>query len=261
MSKNQSPNQNQKRKGADVRVEGTGKTVVEAQADALAKLEELIGPFDRSEVEVEVISEGSKGFLGMGSAEAKVEAWMPGDEEEEPVEELGEEEEEQLPEAGGAAAEEFVPAGPEAEARLEEFLSRVLGGLGLDATVTVADEYESLVGNITGDDLGLFIGRHGQTIDAVQYLANIIVFRGLEGRKRVVVDAEDYRERRTEVLRALADRAASEVLRGRRQYELKPMSAAERRIVHVYLQDREGIETLSEGKEPFRRVIITRGGE
>ena len=245
-----------------MRVKGTGKTVVEAQADALAKLEELIGPFDRSEAEVEVISEGSKGFLGMGSAEARVEAWIAGDEEEEQATETWEEEEESQGQVLGEAApeEEFVPAGAEAEGRLEDYLKRVLAGLGLEATVTVADEYEALVGNITGDDLGLFIGRHGQTIDAVQYLANIIVFRGLEGRKRVVVDAEDYRERRQDVLRALADRGAGEVLKGRESYELKPMSAAERRIVHLHLQDRQGVETVSEGKEPFRRVIIVPAG-
>jgi spoIIIJ-associated protein len=246
-----------------MKVEGTGKTIVEAQADALAKLEELIGPFDRSEVEVVVIAEGSKGFLGMGSAVAKVEAWMPGEEDKQIPEDLWEEEPEEEINHGNHAApavEVFEPAGAEAEARLEDYLSRVLTGLGLPATVTVADEYESLVGNITGDDLGLFIGRHGQTIDAVQYLANIIVFRGLDTRKRVVVDAEDYRERREDVLKSLAERGANEVLRGKRQYELKPMSAAERRIVHLHLQDRDDVETISEGKEPFRRVIITRGG-
>ena len=130
--------------------------------------------------------------------------------------------------------------------------------LGLEASVNITDRGEELVADLVGDDLGLFIGRHGSTLDAVQYLANIIVFRGLEGRKRVIIDAEDYRDRREEVLRSLAERAASEVMKGKMEYEMKPMSAAERRIIHIHLQDREGIVTTSEGREPFRRVIITR---
>ena len=228
----------EKRNAADARVVGTGKTVVEAQADALAKLEEVAGPFRKDEVELVVLSEGSKGFLGMGSAMAEVEASLPGPEaapQPEYFDEVVVDEPQPFRSERAGMEEDFQLAGAEAEARLEEFLKRVLEGIGLDATVVVADEYEALVGNITGDDLGLLIGRHGQTIDAIQYLANIAVFRGLDERKRVVVDAEDYRERRAEVLKSLAERAASEVLKGKAEYELKPMSAAERRIIHLHL--------------------------
>lgn len=255
-------NQNQKRNTAEARVVGSGKTVVDAQADALAKLEAVAGPFRKDEVELIVLSEGSKGFLGMGSALAEVEASLPGPDAGQPEPEYFDEaivdEPQPFRNEQAVREEDFQPAGAEAEERLEDFLRRILDGIGLDASVVVADEYETLVGNITGDDLGLLIGRHGQTIDAIQYLANITVFRGLDVRKRVIVDAEDYRERRAEVLKSLAERGASEVLKGRSQYELKPMSAAERRVIHLYLQDREGIETISEGNDPFRRVIITR---
>lgn len=248
-----------------MKVVGSGKTVVEAQADALAKLEELAGPFKKGEVELVVLAEGSKGFLGMGSAMAQVEASLPSEDDVKQTPAYIEEEESE-PEPQPFTVEpaqrdeQFEPAGAEAEARLEEYLSRVLEGMALDASVIVADEYEALVGNITGDDLGLLIGRHGQTIDAVQYLANIIVFRGLDTRKRVIVDAEDYRERRNDVLKGLAERGASEVLKGKPRYELKPMSAAERRIIHVHLQERKGVETISEGNEPYRKVVITRSG-
>ncbi|MCL4310234.1 MAG: protein jag [Actinomycetota bacterium] len=255
-------NQNQKRNAAEAKVIGSGKTVVEAQADALAKLEAVAGPFRKDEVELIVLSEGSKGFLGMGSAMAEVEASLPGPEASQPEPEFFDEvladEPQPFMTERAEKEEDFQPAGAEAEARLEEFLRQILEGIGLEASVVVADEYEALVGNITGEDLGLLIGRHGQTIDAIQYLANIAVFRGTPDRKRVVVDAEDYRERRAEVLKSLAERGASEVLSGKPQYELKPMSAAERRVIHMYLQDRKGIDTISEGSDPFRRVIITR---
>ena len=256
-------NQNPKRKSAaEMKVVGSGKTVMEAQADALAKLEEAAAEtFRKDEVEFLVLSEGSKGFLGMGSALAQVEASLPG-EDEEPAGGYGTESAGagglEPDESYGEAEEDFEPAGPEAEARLEELLGAILSGMALDATVAISDGYSTLVGNISGDDLGLLIGRHGQTIDAIQYLANIIVFRGMPSRKRVIIDAEDYRERRNDVLVGLAERAAAEVLKGKHRYELKPMSAAERRIIHVHLQDRKGIQTESEGNEPFRFVVVTR---
>ncbi|MHB0914703.1 MAG: RNA-binding cell elongation regulator Jag/EloR [Thermoleophilia bacterium] len=226
-----------------VRADGEGKTTSEAYAKAMASLEAQVGEFDVEDVDVAVISEGSKGFLGMGSTVARVEVsiTVEGD--------AGEEE----PGDDGT-----FDAGPEISGRLEAYLGEVLSGIGIEADIRIADRGEEVIANVEGDDLGLFIGRHGQTMDAVQYLANVIIFRNVENRKRIVIDAEDYRGRRTEILHGLADRGAKEVSQGRRQYELKPMSAAERRIVHVYLQDREGIQTASDGREPFRHVVITR---
>ncbi|MBI5869844.1 MAG: Jag N-terminal domain-containing protein [Actinobacteria bacterium] len=237
---------------------GEGKTIEDAEVDALEKLEEITGALMPDQVVYKVISEGSKGFLGMGSAMAQVEA---------SVKSYGEAETGSPDSPAGVAGEvaespavPSVPLSPEAEDRLTELLEKVSDGLGLEATVKVTDRGEEVAAELIGEDLGLFIGRHGSTMDAVQYLANIIVYRGLEDRKRIIVDAEEYRERREEVLRSLADRAASEVMKGKGVYEMKPMSAAERRIVHIHLQERNGIETSSEGREPFRRVIISRAG-
>ena len=253
--------ENQKRNGdEELRAVGEGKTMAEAETDAFAHLQEIAGSCEWDQVEFEVISEGSKGFFGMGTAMARVEARLtgagPGGARS--GESVGES---TGPASSGVISEEGGPApeaSQEAEARLRELLEKVAESLGLEATVNVSDRGEELMADLIGDDLGLFIGRHGSTLDAVQYLANIVVYRGLEGRKRVIIDAEDYRDRREEVLRSLADRAVSEVMKGKLEYEMKPMSAAERRIIHIHLQEREGIETASEGREPFRRVIITR---
>lgn len=244
-------NSSQKRNGAEIKASAEGKSVSEAYSKALTKLEELAGePFDREEAEVIVISEGSKGFLGMGSTQAKVEVRLHT--------EGGPVGEEEGPETRADSAEQAASS-EEARARLQEYLERVLDSLGLEGSVELTEKDDELIGKVDGTDLGLFIGRHGQTMDAVQYLANVIVYRKLPLRKRVTIDAEDYRDRRAETLQALADRGAGEVLKGKQRYELKPMSAAERRIVHLHLQEREGVETLSEGNEPYRRVVIVRG--
>lgn len=248
--------ENQKGNGADMKAVGEGKNVKEAEIDALEKLEEITGALMPDDVEYEVISGGSKGFLGMGSAMAQVEARVKGYGEEETS--ASDSAVAEVKEEVASQEEPSVPFSPIAEARLKELLENVAAGLGLEATVKITDRGEEVVADLVGDDLGLFIGRHGSTMDAVQYLANITVFRGLEDRKRIIVDAEEYRERREEVLRSLADRAASDVMKGKGEYEMKPMSAAERRIVHMHLQERSGIETSSDGREPFRRVIVTR---
>lgn len=231
-----------------------GKTVSEAYSRALSRLEELAGaPFDREEAEVIVISEGSKGFLGMGSSMAKVEVRLPGDAPEAPESEAVTETA-SSPEEAAAMAE----ASAEARERLTELLEKVIVALGIEGKAIISETTDELIGKIDGPDLGLFIGRHGQTMDSVQYLANVIVYRQLGERKRIVIDAEDYRERRAETLQALADRGAAEILKGKSRYELKPMSASERRIVHMHLQDRDGVETISEGNEPYRMVVIVR---
>lgn len=249
--------ENKKSNGNVLTARGEGKTLQEAKSIALEKLEAQVGQLDPDKVEIIVMSEGSKGFLGMGSAMARVEVRMPGvkiaDEKTESNAKMDSG-------SGAVVTRSTAKVSPEAEARLRELLEKVIDSMGLDASVSITDGDEEIIANIAGDDLGLFIGRHGQTMDAVQYLSNIITFRGLDERKRIVIDAEDYRDRRVEVLESMADRGASDVLKGKNDYELKPMSAAERRIVHMYLQDRDGIETFSEGREPFRRVIITRSG-
>jgi spoIIIJ-associated protein len=140
---------------------------------------------------------------------------------------------------------------------LEELLEEVADGLGLDVEVEVQEADGVLRGNLRGDDVGLFIGRRGQTIDAVQHLAQRIVFREGPSPVRVVIDADGYRERRAESLRADAERAAEEALSSGQSVELEPMGASERRIVHEYLRERGGVETHSEGDEPARRLVVT----
>jgi spoIIIJ-associated protein len=140
---------------------------------------------------------------------------------------------------------------------LAELLEEVTAGLGLDVDVEVEEHPGLLRGRIVGDDVGLFIGRRGQTIDAVQHLAQRIVFPDGPSSTRVEVDADGYRERRAELLRADADAAADEALREGRAVELDPMPASERRIVHEHLRDRGGIETHSEGDEPERYLVVT----
>ena len=111
---------------------------------------------------------------------------------------------------------------------------------------------------ISGDDLGLLIGRHGATIDALQYIAAIVVNGDRHHRRQVIVDAEGYRERRETALKSLADRTAQKVVRESAAITLKPMSAAERKVVHLHLKDHPRVETVSEGQEPFRAVVISR---
>jgi spoIIIJ-associated protein len=152
-------------------------------------------------------------------------------------------------------------ATPEAAEALQELLERVRDALGLRADVEVAHAEGSLTGTLEGENLGLFIGRHGATIDAVQHLAQRIVLPPrLDPPVRVVVDAEGYRGRREEGLRRQADEAVEETLRFDRPAALDAMSAAERKVVHQYLADRDDVQTHSEGDEPERHLVVTRTG-
>lgn len=153
-------------------------------------------------------------------------------------------------------AEELDPA-----AALEELLEEVADGLGLDVAVDVQEDEGVLMGSLQGEDVGLFIGRRGQTIDAVQHLAQRIVFPEGPSPVRVVVDADGYRERRVETLQADAEQAAEEAQRSGLPVELEPMPASERRIVHEYLRERGGVETHSEGDEPERRLVVSPLGD
>jgi len=141
--------------------------------------------------------------------------------------------------------------------RVRELLRRVTAHLGLRASVDVEEDEEVLRAAISGSELGLLIGRRGQTIDALQFLCAQAAYRGAGERKRVVVDAGGYRERREASLRRQADRSIADALRYGRPVELDAMTAQERRSVHVYLRDRTDVETHSEGDEPFRRIVIT----
>ncbi|MEN3282622.1 MAG: spoIIIJ-associated protein [Solirubrobacteraceae bacterium] len=145
------------------------------------------------------------------------------------------------------------------EDTVREVLEEVIAGLGLDGTVVVERDQEVVTGTVNGEDLGLFIGRHGQTIDAVQHLIfRIALTRGAgdEGDLRVVIDAEGYRARRAEALQRVADQAAEDARRSGRPVALDAMTASERKLVHEYLRDRGGVETYSEGEEPDRHLVV-----
>ncbi|HEV2858784.1 MAG TPA: RNA-binding cell elongation regulator Jag/EloR [Solirubrobacterales bacterium] len=141
--------------------------------------------------------------------------------------------------------------------RAQELVEGVLDELDLDGEVVVEEDEERILLTIEGeDDYGLLIGKRGQTIDALQLLCYQAAFRGMRERKRVIVDAAGYRERRRETLESRADRAAEQALSNNSVIEMDPMSAQERRVVHERLKERSGIETYSEGDEPRRCVIV-----
>jgi spoIIIJ-associated protein len=215
-------------------VEAEGETVGEAKWTALRELERRYPGLDKSSVRFAVVSEGERGLLGVGYAPAKVIASVES--------------------VANAASAEEEPGSP--AALLRELVERIAVSLGAPVAVAIEEDDETLTARLSGPDLGLVIGKHGQTIDAIQYLANAIVWRGLEDRKSVVVDAAGYRDRRRASLEQLADRAAGEARAARKDVSLEPMSAVERKIVHLHLQDREDVETTSEGTEPNRYVVV-----
>jgi spoIIIJ-associated protein len=141
--------------------------------------------------------------------------------------------------------------------RVVAIIERVLDELDLDADVEVSDTEAEILAEIDGDDdLGVLIGRRGQTLDALQLLCYRAAFRGGSERRRVTVDAAGYRQRRRELLSEEAEIAAERAVRNREQVRLEPMSASERRMVHDVLKDRSDVETFSEGDDPDRRVVV-----
>ena len=141
--------------------------------------------------------------------------------------------------------------------RVRELIEGILDELDLEGEVEIREDDDAIEATIEGeDDYGLLIGKRGQTIDALQLLCYQAAFRGMRERKRVLLDAAGYRERRREVLTGRADRAAEQALEGDCTVQMDPMSSQERRIVHEHLKERAGIETYSEGDEPRRCVIV-----
>jgi spoIIIJ-associated protein len=141
--------------------------------------------------------------------------------------------------------------------RVRALLERIVEELGLEAEVSVSEDDGEIRGAVDGEDVGLLIGRHGQTIDAVQLLCYQAAFQGRQERKRVTVDAAGYRQRQGEALQRRADLAAEDALREGRAIEMDPMGPNERRVVHEHLRDRPEIETHSEGDEPNRFVVVS----
>lgn len=144
----------------------------------------------------------------------------------------------------------------EAAERVRELLERILDEADIDGDVEIREDEDTITGTFEGEDMGPLIGHHGQTIDAIQHIAYRVAFRGSGDRKRLVIDAAGYRDRRANALRASADQAALAAVHERRPVRLDPMSALERKVVHEHLKTRHDVETYSEGEEPSRRLVV-----
>lgn len=224
-----------------------------------------------------VLDEGSSGFLGIGARDARIQVEVPEgaaapstDQDVAPVvaPEYGTplQGESELEET--AAITEPAPIDDNAAAPSEEapddlivavdgIVTELLEKMGFDATVDAYDAGEVVKVDIATKETGLLIGQKGETIDAVQYLLNVIVYRTRPFFKRIVVDTEGYRQRRVEAIQGMAHRTARRAQREKRSLNLPPMAAAERRVVHLYLQENPHVSTSSEGDEENRRVVIT----
>ncbi len=265
----------------------TGKTIDEAIENALTQL-----GLDRDNVSVQVLAQAKSGFLGIGAtpakvevtyeapdpapkvalssasrskpkakpvpkAEPKAEAPKPAPKAEAPKAEQPKERKPKV-EKTPVAPKEFAPAAPgSVEEKIEQFLKGLLERMGSDAVPHAwkADENTYMV-ELTGEDLGYLIGRRGDTLDALQHLANYTINHGIEGHIRINVDAENYRQKREESLRRYAQKKAQQVLKAHRRTTLEPMNAYERHVIHATLQDTDRITTYSVGTEPNRRVVI-----
>ena len=219
-------------------VEATGETVGEAKWAALRELEKLHPGLDKGAVRFQVVSEGERGLLGVGYAPARVVALV--DDE---------------------VAQGSTDGDSKLAADVRDLLERITAGIGVRCRIDILEDEETVTATCSGSNLGLLIGKHGQTIDAIQYLANAIVWRSRpDDRKEVVVDAAGYRERRRAALESLAVRSAEEALATHSSVDLEPMTAVERKTVHLRLKSFDGVETGSEGTEPNRYVVITPAG-
>ncbi|OXS56662.1 protein jag [Cohnella sp. CIP 111063] len=196
----------------------SGKTIEDAVRSGLAQL-----GVKEDRVNVKVLEQPSKGLFGLiGAKEAKVEL-------------------------------ELLPDGVE---EAIAFLREVSGAMELTVSVERVDENDAVRINITGSDLGILIGRRGQTLDSLQYLTNIVANRHSDRHLRIVLDAEQFRERRRQTLEALSERMAMKVVRTRKEVVLEPMTSQERKIIHSRLQSNPNVKTYSQGDEPNRRIVI-----
>ena len=199
-------------------VEKTAKTVDDAVDQAIAEL-----GISRDEIDIEIIDQPTKGFLGLlGAKPARVKVMV-----------------------------KDTPA-----RRVRTIMSDILSTMDLNAKMNIAEKDNTVIINLEGDNLGILIGRRGETLDALQYLINLSVNKNLESRRKFILDIEGYRQRREETLKKLAQKLADKATQRGRNVVLEPMNSLERRIIHTALQGRDDISTFSEGEEPYRKIII-----
>lgn len=251
----------------------SAKTVDDAITEALIQL-----GVTSDRLEYEVIEKGSSGFLGIGMKQAVIEArrkpepvaevkeeTIPVEEVKpsvvkeqvsEPVQEKQEEKAEEEP--ARKKATELAEVSDEAIKAVEAFLNDTLKAMDMDVEiVSEVDSEGALSVEMKGSNMGILIGKRGQTLDALQYLANRVANKHQDGYVRVKLDTENYRARREETLRHLAKNIAFKVKRTRRAVSLEPMNPYERRIIHSALQSDPAVSTHSEGEEPYRKVVVT----
>ena len=250
-------------------VEKTAKTVEEAVAAALSELN-----ITAEEAVIEVLEEGKKGLFGFFGKDAKVRVTAKEVVVEETVVETAAPEaapvvetvvETVVKEEAPVATEERVAREPkkfvvsdESVAKAREFLQKVFNAMKIDVVMEkfVNKNDGTVTFKLHGADMGILIGKHGQTLDSLQYLTNLVANKNSAERVRVIIDVEDYRDRRIETLNRLAYRLADKVKRSGERVALEPMNPHERKIIHMALQNDRRVTTLSEGDEPFRHVVI-----
>ena len=247
-------------------IEVSAKTIEEATSQATAQIESQ----GRVVTSVKVLEEPSKGFLGFGKKDALVRVYFEEGtaeniavaEEVVPVVETVTEsmvdtvetENTEIPvvvEDGITKAEQDFIADTG-----KEFLLGMFGKMGLSVQIEKLTTKDKITFQVHGEDLGILIGKHGQTLDAIQYLTNLVANKEVRRRCQIVVDVENYRSRREETLIQLAHRLGAKVRRTRQKIALEPMNAFERKIIHLALQNEKNIKTDSEGQEPYRHIVI-----
>ncbi len=201
-------------------IQVSGKT----EDDAIASALEQLG-LSRDDVSIEIIERAKSGFLGIGASPAviKVSYEKPDSQQE----------------------------------KVEKFLKGLLEHMDVDANIAFVESERGLGVNLTGDNMGVIIGRHGETLDAIQHLTNYATNRGVDKRTYISIDAENYRSKREDSLTHLAEKMAAKAIKYRRNMALEPMNSYERHVIHSALQDFEGVATSSTGMEPNRRVVVT----
>ena len=199
-------------------IEISAKTVEDALTEALVKLGTT-----SDNVEYEVIEKGSTGFLGIGSKPAVIK----------------------------------VRKKCTTEDNIREFLGKVFSAMDLEVEIIITNEDNNYAVDLKGEDMGVLIGKRGQTLDSLQYLTNLAVNKNVEEHVKVKIDTEDYRNRRKETLENLAKNIAYKVKRTKRAVSLEPMNPFERRVIHSALQNDKFVTTHSEGEEPYRHVVVT----
>lgn len=236
----------------------SGKTIDDAIAEGLTRLSA-----SKEQVQVQILQQPSKGFLGLfGAKPAKVELTLLSSKPtvqipSSPAVPVSLEDRSTASPSITEIADKEGSASTHSHDEAIQFVKEIGQSIGLELEVDIKRNRDGYTMNISGNDLGLLIGRRGQTLDALQYLVNIVANRYSDKYVRILLDAENFRERRRKTLEDLADRLAGRVIRSGKEVVLEPMSSQERKVIHAKLQNHARVKTISKGEEPNRRVVIT----